>query len=225
LTGFLHKVGILDMLQNLERLDLLIAHYVSGSLPEPAHVLVGSHLEMQASAARLAGLMEGFAGETLHVSPPVALSAREHRLAEIFASSAPAEPPARIFEKSRFPASLRAYAGTDLPDIRWKTKLPGLRHHVIERSKDLETSFLWVRPGRALPQHGHQGLELTLVLDGEFHDHRGNFGKGDVSIADEMLDHRPIAGERGPCLCFSVLFAPIALSGSTLRLFGDIVGL
>ncbi|CDZ60570.1 Transcriptional activator ChrR [Neorhizobium galegae bv. orientalis] len=213
------------MLQNLERLDLLIAHYVSGSLPEPAHVLVGSHLEMQASAGKLAGLMEGFAGDILHMIPPVALSAREHRLAEIFASAAPAEPPARIFEKSGFPTSLRAYAGTDLPDIRWKTKLPGLRHHLIERSKDVETSLLWVRPGRALPQHGHLGLEMTLVLDGEFHDHRGNFGKGDVSIADEVLDHRPIAGKRGPCLCFSVLFAPIALSGSTLRFFGDLVGL
>jgi putative transcriptional regulator len=64
-----------------------------------------------------------------------------------------------------------------------------------------------------------------LVLDGEFHDHRGNFGQGDVSVADEMLDHRPIAGKREPCLCFCVLFAPIALSGSTLRLLGDIIGL
>ncbi|MBP2561119.1 putative transcriptional regulator [Neorhizobium galegae] len=213
------------MLQNLERLDLLIAHYVSGTLPEPARALVGSHLEMQASAAKLARLLEGFAGEILHTTPPVALSAHKRRLAEIFASAGPAELPARIVEKSRFPASLRAYAGADLTDIRWKTKLPGLRHHVIEKSKDVETSLLWVRPGRALPQHGHHGLELTLVLEGEFHDHRGNFGEGDVSVADEMLDHRPIAGKRGPCLCFSVLFAPIALSGSTLRLFGDIIGL
>ena len=82
-----------------------------------------------------------------------------------------------------------------------------------------------MRAGRALPQHGHHGLELTLVLEGEFHDHRGNFSEGDVSVADETLDHRPIAGKRGPCLCLSVLFAPIALSGSTLRLLGDIIGL
>jgi len=213
------------MLQNRERLDLLIAHYVSGSLPEPAHVLVGSHLEMQLSAARLAGVMEGLAGDALSAVPPVALSVRERRLNEIFASSAPPEPESRIAERSRFPASLQAYAGKDLADIRWKTKLPGLRHHVIEKSEDVETSLLWVRAGRALPQHGHHGLELTLVLEGEFHDHRGNFGEGDVSVADETLDHRPIAGKRGPCLCLSVLFAPIALSGSTLRLLGDIIGL
>ncbi|EUB96020.1 anti-ECFsigma factor, ChrR [Rhizobium sp. CF080] len=213
------------MLQNLERLDLLIAHYVSGSLPEPAHVLVGSHLEMQPSAEKLVGVLERYAGDALQAIPPVPLSDRERLLAEIFASAPPPEPRARIFEKSRFPASLRAYVGTDLADIGWKMKLPGLRHHVIEKSEDVETSLLWVRPGRALPQHSHHGLELTLVLGGEFHDHRGNFGEGDVSVADEMLDHRPIAGKREPCLCFCVLFAPIALSGSTLRLLGDIIGL
>ncbi|MCJ9754378.1 ChrR family anti-sigma-E factor [Neorhizobium sp. BETTINA12A] len=213
------------MLQNLERLDLLIAHYVSGSLPEPAHVLVGSHLEMHSPSAKLAGIMEEYAGDALNVTPPVPLSDAKRRLAEIFASAPPPEHRPRIFGKSKLPASLRAYVGADLADIKWKTKLPGLRHHVIEKSKEVETSFLWVRPGRALPQHGHHGLELTLVLEGEFHDHRGNFGEGDVSVADETLDHRPIAGKRGPCLCFSVLFAPIALSGSTLRLLGDIIGL
>jgi putative transcriptional regulator len=128
-------------------------------------------------------------------------------------------------EDGQLPRSLRSYAGADLLDIPWKTKLPGLREHVIEKSKDVETSLLWARPGRALPNHGHHGLELTLVLGGEFHDHRGNFGEGDVSVADETLDHRPVAGKGGPCVCFSVLFAPIALSGSTIRLLGDILGI
>jgi putative transcriptional regulator len=94
---------------------------------------------------------------------------------------------------------------------------------VIERSSEIEASLLWARPGRALPNHGHHGLELTLVLEGEFHDHRGSFGEGDVSVADETLDHRPVAGDT-PCVCFSVLFAPIALSGPMIRLFGDIIG-
>ncbi len=146
------------MLQNLERLDLLIAHYVSGSLPEPAHVLVGSHLEMQPSAAKLAGVMEELAGDALDAAPPAALSDARRLLAEIFASAPPPEPPARIFEKSRFPRSLRAYVGRDLADIRWKMKLPGLRQHVIEKSREVETSLLWVRPGRALPSTAIMGL-------------------------------------------------------------------
>jgi putative transcriptional regulator len=214
------------MLLNRERLDLLIANYVSGSLPEPAHVLVGSHLEMQSSAFTFAGLMENLAGDALEDCESLALKSRNPRLDDIFHSSPPPlEPRPEASAGSQLPSSLRAYTGADLPDIPWKTKLPGLRHHVITKSRDLEVFLLWARPGRALPHHGHHGLELTLVLDGEFHDHRGNFSNGDVSVADETLDHRPVAGTQGPCVCFSVLFAPIALSGPAMRLFGDIIGI
>ncbi len=211
---------------NLERLDLLIAQYVSGALPGPAHVLIGSHIEMQKPAVRFARTLEHLAGEALNDNDPFALASRDAQLRKIFASS-PIANDRRLMvpEDGQLPRSLRSYAGADLLDIPWKTKLPGLREHVIEKSKDVETSLLWARPGRALPNHGHHGLELTLVLGGEFHDHRGNFGEGDVSVADETLDHRPVAGKGGPCVCFSVLFAPIALSGSTIRLLGDILGI
>ncbi|KGE01960.1 cupin domain-containing protein [Rhizobium sp. YS-1r] len=214
------------MLQNLHRLDLLIAHYVAGSFPEPVHVLVGSYLEMQAPAARFAQTLEELAGTTLRESEPLAVASRDRRLREIFASAPlPPELEPKPSHGASFPASLLAYAGIDLSGIPWKTRLPGFRRHVIERSREVEASLLWVRPGRALPRHGHRGLELTLVLEGEFHDHRGNFGRGDISIADETLDHRPVAGEQGPCICFTVLFAPIVLSGSPWRLAADILGI
>ncbi|MFB9952216.1 ChrR family anti-sigma-E factor [Rhizobium puerariae] len=212
------------MLLNLERLDLLIAHYVAGSLPEPAHVLVGAHLEMQATALRFADTLDELAGAALRRSDPVAMSSRDLQLTTIL-NSAPLPAAPRMDAEKRFPSSMQAYTGSSLADIPWKTKLPGFRQYVIEKVPDVEASLLWVRAGRALPHHGHRGLELTLVLEGEFHDHRGNFSRGDVSIADEMLEHRPVAGKQGPCICFSVLFAPITLSGSRLRLVADILGI
>ncbi|MGK6313082.1 cupin domain-containing protein [Neorhizobium sp. DT-125] len=209
-----------------ERLDFLIAHYVSGSLPEPARALIGAHLEMRASAAEFAEVLEDLAGDALHHGDTLAVSARDRRLQEIVNSAPmPSGPRSEIGAASKFPASLRAYAGFDLPDIPWKLRLPGLRRHVIEKSSEVEASLLWVRPGRALPHHRHHGLELTLVLEGEFHDQRGRFGEGDVSIADETLNHRPVAGKRRPCVCFLVLFAPIAFSGSPFRFIGDIIGM
>lgn len=210
------------MLLNLERVDFLVAQYVAGSLPPPAHVLVGSHLQMQAPAGRFAHTLQRLAGESLEAVEPQPLKFRDRTLFDILKSMPPRLDGGPV-DRGMWPALLRAYAGKDLSGIPWRTKLPGLREHVIERSSEVEASLLWARPGRALPNHGHHGLELTLVLEGEFHDHRGIFAEGDVSVADETLDHRPIAGDK-PCVCFSVLFAPIALSGPMIRLFGDIIG-
>ncbi|TDK36820.1 transcriptional regulator [Rhizobium deserti] len=214
------------MLLNLERVDFLIGQYVSGVLPEPAQVLVGSHLEMQTSSGLLARTLQDLAGEALNRTEPVGLSHPNQRLQAILQSPSPNTDPAQpTLEESEFPAVLRAYTRKDLGAIPWKRKLPGIRQYIIESSADMEASLIWARPGRALPHHSHQGLELTLVLEGEFHDHRGRFKEGEISVADESFDHRPVAGRLGPCLCFSVLFAPIALSGSTLRLFGDLIGI
>jgi putative transcriptional regulator len=214
------------MLLNLERVDFLIGQYVSGVLPEPAQVLVGSHLEMQAGSGLLARTLQDLAGEALSRTEPVGLSEPNRRLEAILQSPSPrADPPQQTLDEGEFPTLLRTYARKDLDDIPWKRKLPGLRQYIIESSADMEASLIWARPGRALPHHSHQGLELTLVLEGEFHDHRGKFAEGDVSVADESFDHRPVVGKLGPCLCFSVLFAPISLSGPTLRLFGDVLGI
>jgi putative transcriptional regulator len=215
-----------DMLLNLERLDLLIAQYVAGCLPEPAHILVGSHLEMQPSSGRFADSLDHLAGDALNATVPLALSSRDERLKAIFTSRPriDALPLAVGDDNSRMPRFLRAYAGQKLDDLPWKTKLPGLRQHVIEKSSGMEASLLWARPGRALPHHRHRGLELTLVLEGAFEDHRGAFAQGDVSVADETIIHRPVATKDSSCLCFSVLLAPIALTGPTFRIVADILG-
>ncbi len=214
------------MLLNLERLDLLVAHYVAGCLPEPAHILVGSHLEMQPSSGRLAGELEVLAGQSLDHVEPSSLSSSADRLKAILESKPEIEVQPVVAEHDdSLPRYLRSYAGRNLDDLPWKTKLPGLKQHVIEKSSGMEASLLWARPGRALPHHQHRGLELTLVLQGQFHDHRGAFSQGDVSVADESVTHRPVAGSDRPCLCFSVLLAPITLSGPTFRALGDILGM
>lgn len=209
-------------------LDALISEYVAGDLPEPARVLIASHIEMKPSSALMARTLEAFAGQSLEKGETRALVNGERRMETIMRSASPQLRLVQPREKHHvLPRALRDYLGFDLADVPWKGKLPGLKQHMIEHNKEdgSEASLLWARPGRALPNHTHEGLELTLVLDGDFHDHRGTFARGDVSVADESLDHRPVAGQTKPCLCLSVLFAPIVLSGSKMGLLGDILGL
>lgn len=60
-----------------------------------------------------------------------------------------------------------------------------------------------------MPDHGHRGLELTLVLQGAFRDETDRFGAGDIEIADQELEHTPVA-ERGlDCICLAATDAPL----------------
>ena len=50
-----------------------------------------------------------------------------------------------------------------------------------------------------MPNHSHNGLEMTLVLKGSFHDEKDQFKRGgDIEIADQDLHHKPTAGDDGP---------------------------
>ena len=84
--------------------------------------------------------------------------------------------------------------------------------------------MLWIKPGRKMPSHTHDGIELTLVVDGAFSDTQGRFGRGDIAIGDEDLDHRPIAEGGRPCICYAVLDGSVRLTGSLYQRIGDILG-
>ncbi|MGO8344974.1 transcriptional regulator, partial [Rhizobium ruizarguesonis] len=49
--------------EQIDTIDALMAHYVAGSLPEPARVLVQSHLDMKPDNRSLVNRLELLAGE------------------------------------------------------------------------------------------------------------------------------------------------------------------
>jgi len=120
--------------------------------------------------------------------------------------------------------TLRDFVGFEVDDIPWRTKLPGFKEYVFGQVDGCEVSFFWIRPGRAVPAHTHKGVEMFLVLDGAFSDRRGRYGPGDISVADESVDHRPIAEKDRPCIGFSVVDQPLKLTGSLTQLIGDLIG-
>ena len=53
----------------------------------------------------------------------------------------------------------------------------------------------------SMPEHGHNGTEMTLVLSGAYRDKLGRFGPGDIADLDEKQEHRPVVEPREPCVC------------------------
>jgi putative transcriptional regulator len=61
-------------------------------------------------------------------------------------------------------------------------------------------------------------MELTLVLQGAFADENDRFGRGDIEIADEDLEHTPVALAGEDCICLAATDAPLRFRGLIPRL-------
>ena len=101
---------------------------------------------------------------------------------------------------------------------RWKPLGMGVRQCILSAGDQGSARLLYIPPGRAVPDHSHKGLELTLVLQGSFSDATGRFGVGDLEIADEDLEHTPVADEGAPCICLAATDAPLTFNALMPRL-------
>ncbi|MEM1376501.1 MAG: ChrR family anti-sigma-E factor [Pseudomonadota bacterium] len=209
--------------EHFSSLDTLLSGYVAGTLPVPVQVLIESHLELSEKNHGFVSGLETAAGDHLTSIAPTALRNRDSALEAIFA----AEPMTHLAQRSNtcdtLPTSLHNFIGYRVEDIPWKTKMPGFREFDLPDVDGCHVSMFWIKPGRTVPAHTHEGTELSLIVDGAFHDARGRFGRGDISIADDSVDHRPTAEADRPCIGFAVCDGPLRLTGSLTQRLGDII--
>lgn len=210
--------------EGTEKTDALLARYVAGVLPRPAHVLVRSHLEIKVDNRAFVGGLEGLAGDALQRIRPITLDRRDAMLDRIFASEGSPRAAAAPQPAGLFPPALRDFLGMDVSDVPWRIKMPGLKEYDVGEMDGVHATLFWIRPGRKIPAHTHAGSELTLVLDGAFADVHGRFGRGDIAVADETVDHRPVAEAERPCISFAVTEGPLRLTGRLHQRLGDILG-
>ena len=169
--------------------------------------------------------LECAAGAELEKMEPVALSERDSALDAIFASSIDDEIAVEPKQPcSVLPESLQNFVGFDVDNIPWKTKMPGFKEYELGDIDGCHVSMFWIKPGRTVPMHTHEGMELSLIVQGAFTDERGRFGRGDISIADENVEHRPTADMSGPCIGFAVTDGALRLTGPLHQRIGDILG-
>ena len=210
--------------QTAHPIDALMAQYASGQLSPALHGLVAAHLAIKPDNRSFVGALEELNAQELEGTAPIKLRNRDSRLAAIF----DAAPVARVSgpRDAIIPAPLADFIGYKLENVPWRTVLPGIREFHVPHAEKAggEASLLWIKPGRIMPSHTHDGSEVTLVLKGGFSDASGHYRRGDIAFADSDVDHRPRADEDEDCVCFAVTDAPLRLTGPFGRIVQRIFG-
>lgn len=198
--------------------DLLL-DYVTGASGEAEALIVAAHLTFCPSCRREAGRLEALGGAALEEIAPAPLA--EDSLAAVMAMID--RPESRAPERKRtnpeLPAPLCAYLDRPLRELDWKVVMRGKLDEFILpiAPSQAKVKLLRIRAGAPMPRHTHEGREMTLVLEGSFEDGHARFSRGDLSVSDAEIDHRPVAGEEADCLCLVVTDAPLRLTGPVGR--------
>lgn len=196
--------------------DQLLMGYAAGVLPEAFSLVVATHISMCDDCRARAEAYEAVGGAVLETEAAAMSEASlEACLARLGTPDVARRPAPR---RGIFPAPLADYIGGDLDSIRWKPLGMGVRQAILPTSKGASARLLYIPAGQGVPDHGHRGMELTLVLQGAFRDDKARFGPGDVEIADEADEHTPVAEAGVDCICLAATDAPLRFMGLVPRL-------
>lgn len=197
----------------------LMMAYSAGTLPEAFSLTIATHIAMCDECRAQLGSMDAVGGallDDMDVAPMDDCSL-EMTLARITgAEAAPKEPIARL--NSDVPAPLADYIGGSLKDVRWRPIGMGVKQAILDTDGQAIARLLYIPAGTSVPDHGHRGTELTLVLRGAFSDETDRFGPGDIEVANEDLNHTPVADISGDCICLAATDAPLKFNSLIPRL-------
>lgn len=195
--------------------DAMLAAYAAGSLPQPFALVVASHVSLCFHCRVALEAHQSAGGVVLEAVDEVALSG--NLKADILAKlERPFMPEPARKRSGIFPGPVMAALKGRAP--RWTSLGAGVRQDILMAGDTGSVRLLFIPPGTAVPDHGHNGLELTLVLQGNFSDDTGRFGVGDLEVADEKLDHTPVAGPGAACICLAATDAPLRFRSLLPRL-------
>ncbi len=202
--------------------DLLMA-YSAGNLPQAISLVIAAHLSMCDECRARAMAFDALGGAVIE-DDVAAMSdgSLDACLARIDTlPQANARAPRRA--DGILPAPLFECIGGSLSSVKWRPIGLGARQAILRSSDGQATARLLAIPGgAAMPDHGHSGLELTLVLQGAFHDGEKVFGPGDIEVADASVEHTPVAEAGQVCICLAATQGPLKFNTMMPRLMQPI---
>lgn len=195
--------------------DALLAAYAAGSLPHAFAVVVATHVSLCVQCRAAFEAHQSVGGALLETSDQIAISdtLKTNILDQL---DKPANPTPVYQRSGIYPGPVMEALKGQSP--RWKTLGMGVRQSILSANQQGSVRLLFIPPGQAVPDHSHNGLELTLVLQGSYSDETGRFGVGDLEIANEDLEHTPVADKGVACICLAATDAPLRFNALMPRL-------
>lgn len=215
--------------------DATALRYASGDLDEAFAVVVASHLTNCKACRDAVRASEQFGGDLLGYIDGVPL--KEGAFADVMSrvdSENHREPMIAVHNTDNdpdgdadLPVPLRHYIESGLEGVRWRAIGPGVWRHRLDLASDDGGSLflLKIAPGKKVPEHGHGGNEMTLILSGSYCDEFGRFAPGDIADLDEHVEHQPHVDSAEPCVCLVATEAPTRFKGPFSRLMQPLVGI
>lgn len=203
--------------------DEILAHYAAGSLPEALSVVVAAQASICPEVRERLRELEAIGGGLLELAEMREMSlgsleATMKKIAQRDAADAAPAPAAPAAKPDILPAPVQAYVGGGLDRVNWRSIGMGAKQAILHESGEASVRLLKIPAGCELPDHGHDGLEMTLVLQGAFLDGDERFARGDVDIVDQETEHMPVADVSEDCVCLVACEGRLKFSGLLPRL-------
>lgn len=201
--------------------------YAAGTLAEPLAAVVAAHAAMCPRCSLELSDLDLLGGALLTRQKGMAGDGAP-RATLAPSSLGPSYHPARSSDPGeRLPAPIAAAYGLSFDKIPWKRLAPGVLHHrlTLTAGTQGDLRLLKISAGRRMPDHGHGGAELTLVLEGAYGDATGEYRCGDLQDVDESVEHTPVADKTEGCICMIASERPARFRGVIGRLLQPWTGM
>lgn len=204
----------------------ILLGYSAGTLPEAFNLMVATHISLCDTCRAGLAACDAIGGELLEQAnfPEAKLSPNSlETVMAMIADEPTMQNSIPTQESGILPSPLQDYIGGDLSAVKWRPIGMGVKQAILPTSKQASARLLFIPAGIAMPDHGHNGTEMTMVLQGAFHDDDDYFARGDVDFADVDLEHTPVADIHEDCICLAVSDAPLKFKGLIPRIMQNFI--
>jgi len=207
--------------------DEWLLSYAAGALNPGRSLMVASHLAYHDDLQQSVADAEAIGGSLLESmqATDVPDQVLEQLLQRLDDTVVPEVKPV-ISHGATLPQPLVEFVGSDIDALNWRFMGPGMHNARLWNGPNDERLWLLkARGGIVVPEHGHNGEEWTLVLKGSYRTELGQFGVGEIDVANEEIEHQPVIDPDEECICLVMTEGPIRMKSLIGRIAQPFIGL